>query len=297
MAVGGEVVIYAPHLDVVSHVHGKYIYEVGYHVLPYFLNDWERFKHVPLGVLAHSTHVRGSGVMVNGIEKANVRVTLASKISPEDCARLNLGYLDPATIKLAEWEPRGGRNPRRATGGEMLYKIRRKRMNYGLNLKPGWRRLDLVSLGALVHRLDPGIIPFRKATECRHPRQRRRVQRGREPGRLLRPADGHRHGDGGLPHRRPDRRARAGDGRHPLLQALRAQRRERPEHGHGLQRPRAGRARAGGLLQPRQRGRSAAQAGRLRLEGDLRRRRALVPQRRHLRRAVRRPRARSSSKG
>jgi 2-dehydro-3-deoxygluconokinase len=26
--------------------------------------------------------------------------------------------------------------------------------------------LDLVSLGALVHRLDPGIIPFRKATEC-----------------------------------------------------------------------------------------------------------------------------------
>jgi 2-dehydro-3-deoxygluconokinase len=27
--------------------------------------------------------------------------------------------------------------------------------------------LDLVSLGALVHRLDPGITPFRKATECR----------------------------------------------------------------------------------------------------------------------------------
>src|SRR3982751_3700726 len=26
--------------------------------------------------------------------------------------------------------------------------------------------LDLLSLGALVHRLDPGIIPFRKATRC-----------------------------------------------------------------------------------------------------------------------------------
>jgi 2-dehydro-3-deoxygluconokinase len=26
--------------------------------------------------------------------------------------------------------------------------------------------LDLISLGALVHRLDPGIVPFRKATEC-----------------------------------------------------------------------------------------------------------------------------------
>ena len=39
-------------------------------------------------------------------------------------------------------------------------------MNYGLNIRESGA-LDLVSLGALVHRLDPGIIPFRKATECR----------------------------------------------------------------------------------------------------------------------------------
>lgn len=38
-------------------------------------------------------------------------------------------------------------------------------MKYGLNLREAGA-LDLVSLGALVHRLDPGIIPFRKATEC-----------------------------------------------------------------------------------------------------------------------------------
>ena len=38
-------------------------------------------------------------------------------------------------------------------------------MNYGLNIRPEGA-LDLLSLGALVHRLDPGIIPFRKATEC-----------------------------------------------------------------------------------------------------------------------------------
>jgi nickel-dependent lactate racemase len=106
IALGGEVVIYAPHLEVVSHVHGRYIYEVGYHILPYFLNDWERFKHIPLGVLAHSTHVRGSGVMENGIEKPNVRVTLASKISAEDCARLNLGYLNPAEIDIESWKNR-----------------------------------------------------------------------------------------------------------------------------------------------------------------------------------------------
>src|SRR2546425_4839641 len=39
-------------------------------------------------------------------------------------------------------------------------------MSNGLNIRPDGA-LDLVSLGALVHRLDPGIIPFRKATECR----------------------------------------------------------------------------------------------------------------------------------
>ncbi len=39
-------------------------------------------------------------------------------------------------------------------------------MSYGLSVgKDG--ALDLVSLGALVHRLDTGIVPFRKATECR----------------------------------------------------------------------------------------------------------------------------------
>src|SRR5512136_2152671 len=38
-------------------------------------------------------------------------------------------------------------------------------MNYGLKIDQGGT-LDFVSLGALVHRLDPGIIPFRKATAC-----------------------------------------------------------------------------------------------------------------------------------
>ncbi len=125
VAIGGEVVIYAPHLDVVSRVHGKYIYEVGYHILPYFLNDWERFKNIPLGVLAHSTHLRGSGIMENRIEKPNVKVTLASKISAEDCARLNLGYFDPSMINVDEWKDREDEGvlyvPK---AGEILYRLR-----------------------------------------------------------------------------------------------------------------------------------------------------------------------------
>ncbi|HUE73775.1 MAG TPA: PfkB family carbohydrate kinase, partial [Pirellulaceae bacterium] len=38
-------------------------------------------------------------------------------------------------------------------------------MSTGLNIRPQGE-LDFLSLGALVHRLDPGIIPFRKAHEC-----------------------------------------------------------------------------------------------------------------------------------
>jgi nickel-dependent lactate racemase len=125
VAPGGEVIIYAPHLDTVSHVHGQYIYEVGYHILPYFLQDWERFKHIPLGVLAHSTHLRGSGVMENGLEKPNVRVTLASKLSLEDCTRLNLGYLDLASVNLDEWEDQEDKGvlyvPK---AGETLYRLK-----------------------------------------------------------------------------------------------------------------------------------------------------------------------------
>jgi nickel-dependent lactate racemase len=128
--VGGEVIIYAPHLDAVSRVHGEHIYAIGYHILPYFLTDWVRFKHIPLGVLAHSTHVRGSGVMEQGalgttFEKPNVTVTLASQISAEDCARLNLRYLDPAAVNVDEWKDQEAAGilyvPR---AGEMLYRVR-----------------------------------------------------------------------------------------------------------------------------------------------------------------------------
>jgi nickel-dependent lactate racemase len=125
IAPGGEVIIYAPHLEVVSQVHGKYIYEIGYHILPYFLQDWERFKHIPLSVLAHSTHVRGSGHMEGSSEKPNISVTLASKISPEDCVRLNLGYLHPASITLSGWQNREDEGilyiPK---AGEILYRVK-----------------------------------------------------------------------------------------------------------------------------------------------------------------------------
>lgn len=124
-APGSEVIIYAPHLSVISEVHGKYIKEVGYHTLPYILEHWDELKHIPLGVLAHSSHVRGFGKMENGVEKANVSVVLASKVPREDCERLNLGYLDPERVDLKEWQHREEEGllfvPR---AGEILYKLK-----------------------------------------------------------------------------------------------------------------------------------------------------------------------------
>src|ERR1700722_2836372 len=43
--------------------------------------------------------------------------------------------------------------------------FRRNPMNYGFEIRPAGG-LDFVALGALVNRLDPGIIPWRKATHC-----------------------------------------------------------------------------------------------------------------------------------
>jgi nickel-dependent lactate racemase len=125
LAEGGELIIYAPHLDVVSHVHGKYIYEIGYHVLPYFLKQWQKFKHVPLGVLAHSTHVRGDGRYEKGIEYPRAKVSLATHLSAEDCAQLSLGYVNPEQINVAKWQNREDEGILYVPeAGEMLYRVK-----------------------------------------------------------------------------------------------------------------------------------------------------------------------------
>jgi nickel-dependent lactate racemase len=128
MADGGEVIIYAPHVHEVSHVHGKLIGEIGYHCRDYFLAQWDRFKDYPGGILAHSTHVKGLGTYdaATGIETPRIQVTLATGISPEECRHVNLGYRDPASIRPDEWptEVTNGvmKVPR---AGELLFRIGR----------------------------------------------------------------------------------------------------------------------------------------------------------------------------
>jgi lactate racemase len=125
IADGGEVIVYAPHLDTVSHVHGKYIDEAGYHVRDFYLKQWDKYGHLPLGVLAHGTHLRGSGTYENGVEKARIDVTLASRVTEEHTKRLALGYINPNEIDLEAWRNNTDEGvlfvPK---AGEMLYRVR-----------------------------------------------------------------------------------------------------------------------------------------------------------------------------
>jgi nickel-dependent lactate racemase len=125
VADGGELIIYAPHISEISVTHGKLIEEIGYHTRDYFVKQWDKFKHYPWGILAHSTHVRGIGTFENGIEKPRVRVTLATQIPPEVCARINMGYRDPNSINIADYENREDEGvlyvPK---AGEMLYRLK-----------------------------------------------------------------------------------------------------------------------------------------------------------------------------
>jgi hypothetical protein len=70
------------------------------------LRQWDRFKDMPWGVLAHSTHVFGLGTYVDGVETARARVTLATGISEEECRAINLGYRDWRTMEVADYAER-----------------------------------------------------------------------------------------------------------------------------------------------------------------------------------------------
>ena len=125
VADGGEVILYGPHLDRISRTHGELIRKVGYHVRDYFLEQWQQYADIPQSILAHSTHLRGTGTFQNGIEKARIQVTLATAIPEKVCRKVNLGYRDPASIQLQDWAGRESEGvllvPR---AGEDLYRVK-----------------------------------------------------------------------------------------------------------------------------------------------------------------------------
>ena len=105
VADGGEVILYAPHIREIAASHPQ-IHEIGYHCRDYFVQQWDAFKHIHWGVLAHSTHLRGAGTYdaETGEERLRVQVTLATGIPEQVCRDANLGYLDPAAVDVATFE-------------------------------------------------------------------------------------------------------------------------------------------------------------------------------------------------
>jgi lactate racemase len=124
VADGGQVVLYAPHVEEISATHPE-IDQIGYHCRDYFVKQWDRFKVVPWGVLAHSTHLRGAGTYDEhtGTEHDRVTVTLATGIPSERVRAVNLDYLDPAEVDPDGWaaDPDTLVVPR---AGEDLFRLR-----------------------------------------------------------------------------------------------------------------------------------------------------------------------------
>ena len=128
VADGGTLIIYAPHIDEVSYTHGEVLDRIGYHVRDYFLADMSRFDGEPRGVMAHSSHVKGAGTYVDGVESPRVNVILATGVPKERCERINLGYMDPATLNIDDYLGREDEGilvvPR---AGEMLHRLESER--------------------------------------------------------------------------------------------------------------------------------------------------------------------------
>jgi len=122
---GGEVIIYAPHIDEISFTHNKVLHKIGYHIKDYFLNQWKNYSHLPWSVLAHSTHVKGRGIYQNGIEYPRIQVSIASRISEDIIRKVNLNYLNPENIVLNDWFHLQDENilvvPH---AGELLYRLK-----------------------------------------------------------------------------------------------------------------------------------------------------------------------------
>ena len=104
IADSGKVIIYGPHIHEISPTHERWIRKVGYHTRDYFLKQAERFADIPRAILAHSTHVKGTGSYIDGVESPRIDVVLATAIPKDVCDLINLAYQDPATIDIRDFE-------------------------------------------------------------------------------------------------------------------------------------------------------------------------------------------------
>jgi nickel-dependent lactate racemase len=131
VADGGTITVYAPHINEISYTHGKLIDKVGYHCRDYYLDRMKEFADIPRAVLAHSTHLKGIGTYKNGLEKPRINVVLATGISRQRCEKVNLGYIDPNTIDINNYENKENQGVLVVHhAGEVLHRLHSKNVTY-----------------------------------------------------------------------------------------------------------------------------------------------------------------------
>jgi hypothetical protein len=121
---GGELVIVAPHLDRVSASWGTQIEAVGYKTMGQLkpsLHDLVA-KKIPLGVLAHVTHVRGDDIQTSNGERPRISIGLASRLSREHTESIGLKFYEAENLPWDLWKS----DPDTLiveNAGEVLYRV------------------------------------------------------------------------------------------------------------------------------------------------------------------------------
>lgn len=104
---GGELIIYAPHLNRLSATHGRLIEKYGYRPLEQVreMVEWSDELRANLCVAAHLAHVSyAARKSAEGPTVPRYRITLASSVAEEVCRRVNLGYLDHRSFRRGEFQ-------------------------------------------------------------------------------------------------------------------------------------------------------------------------------------------------
>ena len=105
---GGELVIFAPHLNKLSETHGALIEKYGYAPLESvrdMLGVSQELRE-NLCIAAHLAHVAYAGrIDSDGNIVPRYRITMASGLDEQTCKRVNLGYLDYRTFDYATTDP------------------------------------------------------------------------------------------------------------------------------------------------------------------------------------------------
>ena len=124
VADGGEVVLYAPHITEIAAMHPR-LMEIGYHCRDFFLAQWDRYRDVPLGELAHSTHLFGAGTY-DPVRR--VSANGSGSPWPPASPRTSCGGRTSATSRPTPSSPRAGLADPDALvvpdAGEVLYRLR-----------------------------------------------------------------------------------------------------------------------------------------------------------------------------